>query len=272
MHAAPSADPTRTPSTDFSGPGRATTSARQALTRVRPFQLAIPCLVVILVAWIAMWVGPWDEVALASLGIGFGGLLACRLPLPRRAEWALSWCMTASFLNALASVANVSSAAIEPSAALVIVAAVVFLALAVPTVVAFVTAMRAIAEAAGATASIDGWRRAQRWYLGALGAVVLLVLLSLPFATQTAPARYELNEAPGAFVMLAALVLLGAMVYAIVLLVGLLLHLRRTFGLQGLVERGHLVLRQDAWGPAPAPRPFVYHATPPPWESSTTLS
>jgi hypothetical protein len=180
--------------------------------------------------------------------------------------------MTVAFLSALASFASVSSTTIEPAAELAIVAVVVALALAVATFVAFFTAMRALAEAAGAIESIGSWRRVQLWHLGALGVVLLLALLSLPYATQTSPGHYELGDVSGLFVMLAVLALLGAMVYAIVLMVGLLLHLRRTFGLEGLVERGHLVLRQDAWGPAPSPRPFVYQATPPPWESSTTLS
>lgn len=271
MHAAPSTTPSRAPSTGFRGPARATTSARQALTRVRPFQRAVPCLAVILVAWITMWVGPWDQVALGVLGIGFGGLLACRLPLPRRAEWALAWCMTVAFMGALASFASVPSATSEPAAELAIVAVVVILALVVATLLAFFIAMRALAEAAGSTASIGRWRTVQHWHLGALGATVLLVLLSLPYAAQTSPAHYELSGASGPLVMLALLVLLGAMVYAIVLVVVLLLHLRRTFALAGLVERGHLVLRQDAWGPAPAPPAFGYQASPPPWDSSSTL-
>lgn len=63
------------------------------------------------------------------------------------------------------------------------------------------------------------------------------------------------------------------MVYAVVARVGLLLHLRRAFGLRGLVERGELVLRNDAApsSTAAAPR-FAFQAAPPPWESSTSLS
>jgi len=270
MRAAPSFDPSRAQPADLNGPSRATTRATQALARVRPFRLARLWLTVILVAWIGMLVGPegWDPFALAALGIGFGGLLASRLPLPRRAEWALAWCMMVGFLGA----SMPAPTGIEPTAGLQILVIAVGVALVVVTLVAFCTAMQELARAAGAASSIDRWRRVLYWHIGALGTVSLLLLLSLPSATRTGPSSYEVTEPMGALLVLAVLGLFGAMIYAIVALVGLLLHLRRSFGLRGLVERGYFVLRQDAWGSVPAPRPFVYQATPPPWESSTTLA
>jgi hypothetical protein len=57
---------------------RATSSAQQALARLRPLQLVHGWLAVILVAWIALLLAPdhGDRFAHVALGIGFGGLLA----------------------------------------------------------------------------------------------------------------------------------------------------------------------------------------------------
>jgi hypothetical protein len=57
---------------------RATSSARQALARLRPLQLAHGWLALIVVAWIALLLAPdhGDRFAHVALGVGFGGLLA----------------------------------------------------------------------------------------------------------------------------------------------------------------------------------------------------
>ncbi len=250
---------------------KAVPRAHRSLARLRPFQVATGWLVAIFVAWMWMHVGPegWDAFASAALGVSFGGLLTCRLPLPRRAEWSLAWCMVASFLGVLAPDWSGPS---ELSTVTAVLVAVAVIALVMVTIVAFCTAMREIARAAGSARLVDRWRSVQRWHLGALGVGLQFWLVALPFAERTSPTHFVVDDGFSLPIMLALLVLVGAMIYAAVTLVELIQHLRRTYGLRALAERGQLVPRDDAWSPAAAAPRFVYQCTPPPWESSTTLS
>jgi hypothetical protein len=137
------------------------------------------------------------------------------------------------------------------------------------TIVAFCTVMREIARASGSHGLAEQWQTVLRWQLGAIGSAILIIafiVVTSPQASLAVPFHYE-----GLWALPLIGLILVVLVHPIIAFVRLLLHLRRSFGLRAMVERGDLVLRNDPASPAPAPAVLSYQTLPPPWESSVTL-
>src|SRR5690606_2222497 len=162
-----------------------------------------------------------------------------------RAQVALSWCVTMSVAAGLYELASPTLG--QLSIAAQVGFSVFLMLLFAASVYAFATVMRALARLAGSPASVEQWTSVERWQLGAIVAVLLIVVAMASFGTQTGPATF-VHDSPLAAAMgfvLMVVIATAAIIYPAVAMRRLQLRLRERFDPFRMVERGELVLRDE---------------------------